>query len=100
MENLKAVSPDIKLECYDLARCDISEAAASAFRYDRLVLATTTYNMDIFPCMKDFIHHIQTSNFKNRKIALIENGSWAPKAAGIMKNMLERAPVSPIVIRW
>ena len=91
-EELKAAAPNLPVCCFDLARCDISEAVASAFRYDRLVLATTTYNMDIFPCMKDFIHHMQTSNFQKRKIGLIENGSWAPKAAGVMKALLEKSP--------
>ena len=89
ISELKAAAPDLPIHCFDLARCDVSEAVASAFRFDRLVLATTTYNMDIFPCMKDFIHHMQTSNFQKRKIGLIENGTWAPKAAGVMKSLLE-----------
>lgn len=92
IDELKAVSPDTPIACFDLARCDVSEAVASAFRYDRLVLATTTYNMDIFPCMKDFINHMMASNFQNRKIGLMENGTWAPKAAAVMKTLLEKCP--------
>lgn len=74
---------------YDLARCDMSQAVADAFRYSSLVLATTTYNGDIFPFMKEFIDHLTERGFKNRKIALIENGSWVPRAAKVMKDMLE-----------
>jgi flavorubredoxin len=73
----------------DLARCDISEAVALAFKYSKLVLATTTYNADIFPYMKEFINHLTERNFSNRTVALMENGSWAPMAAKIMRNMLE-----------
>jgi len=73
----------------DLARCDMAEAVEDAFRYDRLVLATTTYNGDIFPYMKEFIHHLTERNFQKRTVALIENGSWAPMAAKIMGNMLQ-----------
>ena len=75
----------------DLARCDMSEAVADAFRYDRLVLATTTYNMDIFPFMREFIEHLTERNFQSRTVAFIENGSWAPSAARIMKGMLEKS---------
>lgn len=74
---------------YDLARDDMSKAVADAFRYGRLVLATTTYNADIFPPMKDFINHLTERNYQNRKLALIENGSWAPCAAKVMKKMFE-----------
>ena len=73
----------------DLARDDMAEAVEDAFRYDRLVLATTTYNGDIFPFMKEFIHHLLERNYQNRKVALIENGSWAPTAAKVMTKMLE-----------
>lgn len=76
---------------YDLARCDMSEATASAFRYDKLVLATTTYNADVFPFMKEYIHHLTERNFSSRTVALIENGSWAPMAARVMRGMLEDA---------
>ena len=73
----------------DLARSDMSEAVANAFRYSKLVLATTTYNADIFPFMKEFIHHLTERNFQNRMIGLIENGSWAPLASKTMKQMLD-----------
>ena len=73
----------------DLARCDMAEAVEDAFRYGKLVLATTTYNSDIFPFMRDFIHHLVERNYSNRTVAFIENGSWAPMAAKVMKQMLE-----------
>ena len=73
---------------YDLARCDMAQAVADAFRFGRLVLATTTYNADIFPFMKEFINHLTERNFQNKTVALIENGSWAPLAAKTMRNML------------
>lgn len=73
---------------YDLARCDMAEAVEDAFRYGKLVLATTTYNAGIFPFMRDFIEHLTERNFQNRTVALIENGSWAPLAAKTMKEML------------
>ena len=76
-----------KVVVYDLARCDMAEAVASAFRYGKLVLATTTYNAGIFPFMRDFIEHLTERNFQNRTIGLIENGSWSPMAAKIMKEM-------------
>lgn len=79
----------VKAECFDLARCDMSEAVAAAFKYDRLVLATTTYNADIFPFMREYIEHLVERGFKNRFVALIENGSWAPMAAKIMRSKLE-----------
>ena len=73
---------------YDLARCDMAEAVANAFRYGKVVLATSTYNADVFPHMKEFIHHLTERNFQNRTVALMENGSWAPVAAKVMGNML------------
>lgn len=76
------------VEVYDLARCDMAKAVDAAFCYNKLVLATTTYNADIFPFMKEFIHHLTERNFQNRTIGLVENGSWAPLAAKIMKEML------------
>lgn len=76
---------------YDLARCDMAQAVADAFRYDRLVLATTTYNADVFPFMKEFIHHLTDRSFQNRFIGLIDNGSWAPMAAKVMKAMFEKS---------
>jgi flavorubredoxin len=69
----------------DLARCDMAEAVEDAFRYSKLVLATTTYNADLFPFMREFINHLLERNYSNRTVALIENGSWAPIAAKIMK---------------
>ena len=74
---------------HDLARCDMAQAVSDAFRYGKLVLATTTYNADIIPFMKEFIHHLTERNFQNRTIGLIENGSWAPLAAKVMRKMFE-----------
>ncbi len=79
--------PAVKV--YDLARCDMAQAVADAFRYSKLVLATTTYNAEIFPFMRDFLHHLSERGFKNRTVALIENGSWAPMAAKVMRGHLE-----------
>ncbi len=76
---------------YDLARCDMAQAVADAFRYGKLVLATTTYNADIFPYMKTFIHKLTERNFQNRTVAFVENGSWAPLAAKVMAGMLEKS---------
>ena len=73
----------------DLARCDMAEAVAQAFRFSKLVLATPTYNADVFPFMKDFINHLTERNYQNRTVAFIENGSWAPMAAKVMRKMLE-----------
>ncbi len=73
---------------HDLARCDMAEAVEDAFRYSKLVLATTTYNADIFPFMREFINHLTERNYQNRTVALIENGSWAPQAAKVMREML------------
>ncbi len=78
-----------KVVINDLARCDMAEAVEDAFRYGKLVLATTTYNADVFPFMKTFIHHLTERNFQNRTVALMENGSWAPLAAKVMRGMLE-----------
>lgn len=80
-----------KVILYDLARCDMSQAIADAFRYSKLVLATTTYNADIFPFMRQFIEHLTERNFSNRTVGLVENGSWAPMAAKIMRGMLEKS---------
>lgn len=76
-----------KVVVHDLARCDMSAAVADAFRYGKLVLATTTYNAGIFPYMRDFIHHLTERNYSNRTVAFIENGSWAPLAGRVMKGM-------------
>lgn len=80
-----------KVVVNDLARCDMAEAVEDAFRYGKIVLATTTYNMDIFPFMREFIHHLTERNFQNRTVAFIESGSWAPVAAKVMKGMLEKS---------
>lgn len=76
---------------YDLARCDMSLAVSDAFRLSKLVLATTTYNADIFPFMRQFIDHLTERGFKNRTVAIIENGSWMPMAAKIMMQLLEKS---------
>ena len=73
----------------DLARCDIAEAVAQAFRFSKLVLATPTYNGDVFPFTKTFIEHLTERNYQNRTVALMENGSWAPTAARVMRKMFE-----------
>ena len=78
-----------KVVVNDLARCDMAEAVEDAFRYGKLVLATTTYNGDIFPYMKEFIHHLTERGFCKRTVGLMENGSWAPTAARVMSKMLE-----------
>lgn len=80
-----------KVAVNDLARCDMAEAVEDAFRYGKIVLATTTYSGDIFPFMKEFINHLTDHNFQNRVVGLIENGSWAPTAARKMKGMLENS---------
>lgn len=80
-----------KVVVTDLARCDMAEAVEDAFRYGKLVLATITYNGDVFPFMSDFIHRLVEHNFQNKQIGFIENGSWAPTAAKVMRTMLEKS---------
>ena len=80
-----------KVVVNDLARCDMAEAVEDAFRYSKLVLATTTYNAEIFPFMREFINHLTERGYKNRTVGFIENGSWAPLAAKVMKGMLEKS---------
>ena len=80
-----------KVVVTDLARSDMAEAVEDAFRYSKLVLATTTYNGDIFPFMKEFIHHLTERNYQNRTIGMIENGTWAPVAAKFMQKLLENS---------
>ena len=77
-----------KTVVYDIARCDMSAAVADAFRFDRLVLASPTYNGDVFPCMHAFLHALVSRGFRNRRVGLIENGSWAPMAAKVMQQTL------------
>lgn len=79
-----------KVVVTDLARSDIAENVEDAFRYDKIILATTTYNAEIFPFMREFINHLVERNFQNKTIGFIENGSWAPMATKIMKGMLEK----------
>ena len=78
-----------KVVVHDLARCDMAKAVEDAFRYGKLVLATTTYNADVFPFMKEFTHHLTERNYRNRTIGLVENGTWAPLAAKVMTKMFE-----------
>ena len=78
-----------KVVIHDLARTDMAEAVEDAFRYNKLVLATTTYNADIFPFMREFINHLTERNYQKRTVAFMENGSWSPLAAKVMKKMLE-----------
>lgn len=79
-----------KVVLHDLARCDMTEAISDAFRYPKLILATTTYNGDIFPFMKTFLHGLLERNFRKRRVGLVENGSWMPMAAKAMKEILEK----------
>ena len=80
-----------KVVVNDLARCDMAEAVEDAFRYGKLVLATTTYNGDVFPFMKEFINHLTERNYQNRFVGFIDNGSWAPVATKTMKQMFEKS---------
>ena len=79
----------IKVSVHDLARMDMHEAIEDAFRYDRLILASTTYNTEVFPFMKHFIDNLTERNYQNRKIAFVENGTWAPMAAKYMKGLFD-----------
>lgn len=80
-----------KVAVNDLARCDMAEAVEDAFRYGKIVLATTTYNADIFPFMREFINHLTERNFQNKTVAFVENGTWAPMATKVMRGMLEKS---------
>ena len=90
-----------KVAVSDLARDDQPEAVEDAFRYGTLVLATTTYNMDVFPWMRHFIDHLTERNYQKRRVAFVENGSWAPNAAKVMKGMFANSKdiefVEPVV---
>ena len=89
-EKLRAMGcPRVVL--HDLARADMAEAVEDAFRYNKLVLATTTYNAEIFPFMREFINHLTERNYQNRTVALIENGSWAPMAARVMRELFAKS---------
>lgn len=87
----KLADKGVKVVLHDLARDDMAECVEDAFRYDRLVLASPTYNADVFPFMKTFIESLTERNYQKRKIGFIENGSWAPLAAKVMKGMLEKS---------
>lgn len=87
----KLADKGVKVAVQDLARDDMAEAVEDAFRYGKLVLATTTYNADIFPFMRQFIDHLTERNYQNRTIGIIENGSWAPMAAKVIKCMFEKS---------
>ena len=78
-----------KVSVADLSRCDMAEAIEDAFRMSRLIVAASSYDAGVFPPMHDFLHHLQIKNFQNRKVGIIENGSWAPCAARVMKEMLQ-----------
>ena len=80
-----------KVAFFDLARCDMAEAVSDAFRYEKLVLATTTYNADVFPFMRTYLDKLTERNFQNRTVAFIENGSWAPTAIRVMKEKLSKS---------
>ena len=89
VEKLKSLG--VKVAVSDLARCDMAEAVEDAFRYSTLILATTTYNGDVFPFMREFLAHLTERGYKNRTVGFIENGSWAPMATKVMKKHLEEA---------
>ena len=77
------------VKVYDLARADMPTVVAEAFRYDRLILAAASYDGGVFPCMEDFLHHLRAKTYRNRKVALLENGTWAPSAARTMRGVLD-----------
>lgn len=87
----KLADKGVKVSVHDLARDDMAECVEDAFRYDRLVLASPTYNADVFPFMRTFIESLTERNYQKRKVAFIENGSWAPLAAKVMKSMFEKS---------
>ena len=90
-----------KVVVSDLSRCDMAEAVEDAFRYSKMVVCAASYDADVFPPMHDFLHHLKLKNFQNRKVAIVENGSWAPTAGRVMRAMLEGmkniAIVEPVV---
>lgn len=88
-EKLRANGVDVTV--MDLARCDMAEAVAQAFRYSKLVLASPTYNGEVFPFTRCFIEHLTERNYQNRTVAIIENGTWAPTAGRVMRKMLENS---------
>ena len=80
---------DVPIKVYDLARADMPTVVAEAFRYDRLVLAAASYDGGVFPCMEDFLHHLKAKTYRNRKVGILENGSWAPSAAKALRAVLD-----------
>ena len=88
-DKLRANGVDVTV--MDLARCDMAEAVAQAFRYSKLVLASPTYNGEVFPFTRSFIEHLTERNYQNRTVAIIENGTWAPTAGRVMRKMLENS---------
>ncbi len=87
--NTAAAAKEAPVKVYDLARADMPAVVAEAFRYDRLVLAAASYDGGVFPCMEDFLHHLKAKTYRNRRVALLENGTWAPSAARTMRSVLE-----------
>ena len=79
-----------KVAITDLAKDDMAEAIEDAFRYDKMIVASSTYNMEIFPCMEQFLNHLKGKNYQNRKVGIIENGSWAPNSGKLMKEIFEK----------
>ena len=86
-----------KVSMADLCRDDMAEAVEDAFKYDRLVVAASSYDADVFPPMYDFLHHLQLKNYQKRRVGIIENGSWAPCAGRVMRGMLEQMKEIDIV---
>lgn len=80
---------DAPVKVYDLARADMAQVIAEAFRYDKLLLAAASYDAGVFPCMEDFLHHLRAKTYRNRKVGILENGSWAPSAARTMRGVLD-----------
>ena len=87
----------VRVSLSDLSRDDMAEAIEDAFKYDRMVVAASSYDADVFPPMHDFLHHLQLKSYQKRKVGIIENGSWAPSAGRIMKGMLEQMKEIEIV---
>jgi len=85
---LERLSPATKVVLTDLCRSDVAEAVEDAFRYDRMVLMSSSYNAGLFPVMQDFLNHLAGDKYCRRKVALVQNGTWAPSAANVMKNIL------------
>lgn len=79
-----------KVSIMDLSRCDMAEAIEDAFKYDKIILAASSYNFGVFPSMEQFLNHLKGKNYQNRKIGIIENGTWAPSAGKCMKEILDQ----------